>query len=70
MRVTFLAVTKAIKASSQLEGIQSVHLPGRLAKQQSMRWLPHCVHGQEAKRKESQCSTHLLLFYLVQDPTP
>ena len=32
VRVTFLVVTKAIKASSQLEGTPSAHLPGRKAR--------------------------------------
>lgn len=32
VRVTFLVVTKAIKASSRLEGTPSACLPGRMAR--------------------------------------
>lgn len=39
VRVTFLVVTKAIKASSQLEGTPSARLPGRMARRQKHEWL-------------------------------
>lgn len=64
MRVTFLAVTKAIKASSQLEGIQSVHLPGRLARRQK-----HEVAGHTAstvrKLREKKAKAQLTFSFFI-----